>query len=401
MTPSSLRPSPINAFGRKIGPGEPCFIVAELSGNHGGDLSRAKQLIHMAKASGADAVKLQAYFDASDMTVEARTPHFRVPGSSPWSGRSLWDLYNEARTPEEWFPVLFDEGKKAGIPVFATPFSVRAALYLTQFKPPAFKVASFEIAHTPLLDVVGAQARALKIPVILSTGMATDREITDARVAIDPFSPKFRETNIILMHCVSAYPAPAGELALGEIRRLEENYRLPVGYSDHSLGTAAPAVAVALGACIIEKHLTADDRLTVDSHFSLRPREFREMVERIREAEQMVKPVITDRDYPPIEYEWREEISDSGSSRVRTGWYARGAGAHPYPSEQDSMVFRRSLFSARELKAGVPLTLDDVLVIRPGTGMHPRYLESLVGRTPVRDIPAHEPLREEMFGRNS
>ena len=363
--------SEVWGFGRWIGQGHSVFIVSELSGNHGGDLERAKALIHMAKDAGADAVKLQAYIP-SDMTVEERGPEFQVPGDGPWAGQALWDLYVKGQTPRDWFGPLFEEGRKAGIPIFATPFSVEAAEFLSQFNPPAYKVASFETAHYPLLKKIGRLARRDSVPVILSTGM-TDRnstwgaiwELEGERVPDRPDVVHYARMplSLILMHCVSAYPAPHQSLNLGEIKVLEQQFQAPVGFSDHSLGMSAAVAAVALGACAVEKHMTADDRPTVDQHFSLTPAGFGAMVRAIRETEEALKP----------------------------------GGDHPYPCEQDSMVFRRSLFSARVLKAEVPLTGVDVLVIRPGTGMHPRHLRELVERVPVKDVPGHTALREEMF----
>ena len=356
--------SAVMGFGQWIARDQRVLVVAELSGNHGGDLGRAKALIHMAKDAGADAVKLQAYVP-SDMTVEEGGPEFRVPGDGPWAGQALWDLYVKSQTPRDWFGPLFREGMEVGIPVFATPFSVEAAEFLSKFQPPAYKVASFEVTHYPLLARVGELAREGRVPVILSTGMATDHEVKEAIRTLNSNTrpSNIHPNNIILMHCVSAYPAPVQSLDLSLIGIMRSTFMLPVGFSDHSLGIHAAVAAVALGACVIEKHMTADEQPTVDKHFSLTPAEFGVMVKAIREIEEAMMPLSE----------------------------------HPYPCERDSMVFRRSLFSARALKAGVPLTEADVLVIRPGTGMHPRHLRELVGRAPVKDVPGHTALREEMF----
>ena len=352
---------PVQIAGRFVGDGYPVTIVAEASGNHAGSLSSAKELVHAAKESGADVLKVQVYRGVPDMTVKSNSPEFTVPGGGPWGGRQLHELYEKAGTPWEWYPVLVEEAKRVGIPIFTSVFSPAAVKYVAQFEHCGWKVPSFEATFDGMLKEIRRQSLTSGKPVIISTGMATREEIEHA---VSLFTAAPGGIPLILMRCVSSYPAPLADLNLHTINCLKAEFGFPVGFSDHSLGTQAPVAAVCVGANVIEKHLALESRQSVDSHFSLAPSDFARMVREVRDAEKM----LGKREVYGIQ-----------------------------PSEQDSMVFRRSLFSARALKAGVPLTEEDVLVIRPGTGMHPRHLRELVGKVPVRDVPGHTALREEMF----
>ncbi|MBM4184033.1 MAG: pseudaminic acid synthase [Gemmatimonadetes bacterium] len=326
---------------RRIGNGHPCYLIAEMSGNHNGDLDRALATIRAAAEAGADAVKLQTY-TADTMTLDIDQPEFRVPGSGPWGGRLLYDLYEEAHTPWEWHPALFEEGRKAGIQVFSTPFDSTAVDFLEGLDAPAYKIASFELIDDALLARVAATGK----PIIMSTGMASKDEVAHAVATLR----RGGVNELALLRCTSAYPAPDIEMNLRTMAMLQDAMECPVGLSDHSRGIIAPVVAVSLGACLIEKHFTlsrADGG--VDSHFSVEPEEFRSMVASVRRAEAMVGSVIFG---PGIE-------------------------------EKETSIFRRSLYVVADLQAGDTLTTDNVRSIRPGFGLAPKYLELVLGR-PVR-----------------
>jgi N-acetylneuraminate synthase len=335
---------------RTVGAGQPAFIVAEMSANHGQDFDRAVQMVNAAKESGADAVKLQTY-TPDTMTIPSNKEWFRIPRGTSWEGRTLYDLYGEAYTPWEWHPRLMEIARDAGLPVFSTPFDKTAVAFLEELEVPAYKVASFELVDLPLLREVGRTRK----PVILSTGMATVSEIQEA---IDTLRSEGAE-QLALLVCTSSYPAPTDQMNLRRIPHLSERFDLSVGLSDHSMSWEVPVVAVALGACIIEKHFTlsrADDG--PDSAFSLEPSEFAEMVVAVRTAESAL------------------------------GTEAPGVAE----GEEPSRIFRRSLFVVRPMTAGEEFSAENVRSIRPGYGLHTRHMEEVIGRPAACDIEAGSPL---------
>jgi pseudaminic acid synthase len=345
-----LTPPVIHIGERRIGPGQPVYVVAELSANHSGSLEVAKELVRAARTAGADAVKLQTY-TADTLTIRSDRPEFRIGGGTLWDGRTLYDLYQEAATPWDWHSELFAEAGRLGMDCFSTPFDATAVAFLEQFNPPAHKIASFELVDLGLLRTVAATRR----PVILSTGMATPEEITDAVAALREAGCR----ELVLLKCTSSYPAPAEEANLRTIGHLASTFNCPVGLSDHTLGIACPVVAVSLGACLIEKHFTLS-RSTPgpDSAFSLEPAEFAEMVRAIRVAE------------------------------VALGSVHYGLS----PAEAKSRVFRRSLFAVADIAAGEPFTEQNVRSIRPGHGLRPKELPKVLGKRAARAIVRGEPL---------
>ena len=340
---------------RRIGSGSPVYIIAEMSANHGQSYERAEAIVRAAAEAGADAVKLQTY-TADTLTIPCDAEPFRIRGTL-WEGRTLHDLYGEAYTPWEWQPRLAVVAQDLGMHLFSTPFDASAVDFLERMDVPVHKVASFEIVDFPLLRCIAATGK----PVIMSTGMASLAEIDEAVRTL-------REggcTQLALLKCTSAYPAPPDSMHLRTIPHLAEAFGVPSGLSDHTLGTAVPVAAVALGACIIEKHFTLS-RVEggPDAAFSLEPDEFSEMVRAVRTAEAALGRV-------------NYAVSDK---------------------ERQSRVFRRSLFVVRDMKQGEPFTQDNVRSIRPGCGLHTRYQEAVLGRRAVCDIMRGTPLSWELVG---
>lgn len=341
---------------RDVGPGHPTFIVAELSANHHQQIDEAFELIRAAKAAGADAVKLQTY-TADTITLRCDRPEFRVGGGMLWDGRLLHDLYQEAYTPWDWQPKLKQLADDLGLECFSTPFDPTAVDFLEAMGVPAHKVASFELVDLPLLARIGRTRK----PVIMSTGMATLAEIEDAVRTLRAAGT----SELALLKCTSAYPAPATEADLRTLPHLAAAFDVVAGLSDHTLGVAVPIVAVSLGACIIEKHLTRSRAVPgPDSAFSLEPHELKQMVDAVRTAEQAL-------------------------GRVRYG-----------PSEQEraSLQYRRSLFVVEEVRAGELLSEENVRSIRPAHGLPPRELPRVLGRRATRDLTRGTPLRWEHVG---
>jgi N-acetylneuraminate synthase len=342
--------------GRRIGPGEPPFVVAEMSANHGRDFQRAAKIVEAAAAAGADAVKLQTYTPET-LTIDCDDPRFQIQGTI-WAGRTLYDLYREAAMPWEWQPELKRIAERLGLVLFSTPLDSSAVDFLEQMEVPAYKIASFELVDLPLLRRVATTGK----PVILSTGMATLAEIDEAVATIRSAggrAPTQRVGRLALLKCTSAYPATAEQMNLRTIAHLAEAFQVPVGLSDHSLAPGVPPAAVACGASIIEKHLTlAREVPGPDSAFSLEPDEFGRMVRAVRAA------------------------------HAALGTVRYGAGAE----EAAGRRFRRSLFAVEDIAAGEPLTARNVRAIRPGDGLHPRYFETILGRTARVDITRGTPL---------
>ncbi|WP_126444193.1 pseudaminic acid synthase [Sulfuricystis multivorans] len=327
----------ISIEGRTIGQECPPFLVAELSANHNGSLERALATLEAAKRAGADAVKLQTY-TADTMTIDSDQADFKIRGG-PWDGYTLYRLYEEAHTPSEWHRALFDHARSLGITIFSTPFDESAVELLESLGAPAYKIASFELTDLPLLQAVAQTGK----PIILSTGMASCEEIGEALETIRNHGGN----EIVLLHCVSSYPAPLEQANLRMIPRLAEEFRVPVGLSDHTLGTTAATIAVALGACMIEKHFTLSRaEKGPDSAFSIEPQEFAHLAEQTRAA-----------------------------------WHALGSGDFVRPeAESTSRVFRRSIYFVRDLPAGAIVGPEDIRRIRPGYGLAPKHFGALLGR---------------------
>lgn len=344
--PDSPSESRFSIAGRRIGPGEPPYLVAEVSANHRRELERAIRIIEAAADCGADAVKFQAY-TPDTLTIDCDSPAFRIQGTI-WEGRTLYDLYREAHTPWEWLPELKQAAESHGLAWFSSVFDPSSIELLEGLGAPAYKIASFELVDLPLLERVAAKGK----PVILSTGMATLEEIQEAVQTVG-------QTPLALLHCVSAYPASAADMHLRAIPQLAAQFRVPVGLSDHTLDAAAAVAAVALGACIVEKHLTISRRDGgPDAAFSMEPDEFAQMARAARTAWQAL-----------------------GESRIG-----------PAPSEMAGRRLRRSLFVVADIRAGEAFTPQNVRSIRPGDGLHPRHYGYVLGRRARADIPRGTPL---------
>ena len=340
-------------LGRPVGFGHAPFVIAELSANHLGSLDRALAIVDAAAAAGCDALKLQTFTPAS-MTLDETSGDFAIHGG-PWGGRTLWDLYDEAHTPWEWHAALFARGRAHRMVVFSTPFDEDAVARLDALGAPVFKIASFELVD---LELIACCARTGK-PLIMSTGMASDAEVTEAVAT----AREHGAGGIALLHCVSGYPTPPEQTNLRRLDALVA-HGCPVGISDHSPGATIPIAAVARGACIVEKHLTlarADGG--PDAGFSLEPAEMAEVVR-----------------------------------GCRTTWEALGDGSATRPAaEAGSRVFRRSLYAIADIAPGQPLTRDNVRSIRPGLGLAPRELPGVLGRTAKVAIARGTPLDWELL----
>ena len=344
-------PNPtLTIAGRRIGPDDPPYIIAELSANHGGDLERAKRIIRMARDRGADAIKFQAY-TPENMTLDCDLPGFTVEADNPWKGRRLHELYASAATPYAWFPDLFATARQAGITPFCSPFGLDAVAMLEGLDAPAYKIASFEAVD---VDLIAACARTGK-PLIISTGLCTEDEAAGALEAARAGGAR----EVALLKCSSAYPSLTEETNLLAIPYMRERFGVPIGYSDHTLGTAVAIAAAALGACIVEKHvIDARTPPTADSEFSALPDDLDRLVRGCREA-----------------------------------FLARGqAKLGPTARENQSRVFRRSLYAVRDIAAGATLGRDDIRAIRPGHGLLPKHLAELIGRKVRRHIRRGEPI---------
>jgi len=335
-------PTQFEIAGRSVGAGHPVYIVAELSANHGGRFEEAAALIDAAAEAGADAIKVQTY-TPDTMTLDSPQECFTIRGSI-WDGRKLYELYAEAMLPWEWHAPLQARARDRGVGFFSTPFDASAVSFLEALDVPVHKVASFELVDIPLLRRIAATGK----PVIMSTGMATPEEVDEA-VAVFTAT----DTPLVLLKCTSAYPAPPESMNLRAIPHLAERYGTWVGLSDHTLDLAVPVAAVALGACVIEKHFTLSRQVPgPDSAFSLEPHEFRAMVDAVRIAEKSL-----------------------------------GVPTPPLARSEDAMrAFRRSLFVVAPVAAGELFSAANVRSIRPADGLHPRHLDDVIGRRATRDI---------------
>lgn len=323
--------------GRTIGPEHPPYIIAELSANHNGSLERALETIDAAQRCGADAIKLQTY-TADTMTIDCDAPDFMIKGGL-WDGYKLYDLYKWAETPYEWHQAMFEHARKRGITVFSTPFDETAVDLLESLSTPAYKIASFEIVDLPLIRYVASTGK----PMIMSTGMASEAEIEEAVVTARDAGCK----DLALLHCISSYPAPVDQANLRQMPELARRFATIPGLSDHTLGTTASVAAVALGACMIEKHFTlsrADKG--PDSEFSLEPDDLERLCRDAKDA-----------------------------------WLALGkAGFERQQAEEGSKVFRRSIYFVKDLPAGYVVGPEDIRRVRPGMGLAPKYYDELIGR---------------------
>lgn len=344
--------------GRKIGPNHAPYIVAELSANHNGELERALAVMEAAKEAGADAVKLQTY-RPDTITLDHDGPGFTVEGGL-WDGSTLFDLYAEAQMPWDWHELLFRRGRELGLTVFSAPFDHSAVDLLQSLDAPAYKIASFEAIDLPLI----AKAAATGKPLIISTGMTCLSEIEEAVEAARIGGAD----GVALLHCVSAYPAAPGESNLRTIADLSAKFGTVVGLSDHTMGTAVSIAAVALGACIIEKHVTLKrSDGGPDSAFSLEPDELKELVDGCHMA-----------------WEALGEIN-----------YTRDG------AEQANKTYRRSLYATEEIKAGQKLTEGNVRSIRPGFGLPPKDLPNVLGSHACTDISRGTPLSWDLIDAKS
>lgn len=347
----------IKIAGRPIGANHRPYLIAEMSGNHNQSLDRALEIVDAAAASGADAIKLQTY-TAETMTLNLRAPGFVIEDeNSLWAGRQLYDLYDEAHTPWDWHKPIMERAASHGMHCFSSPFDDTAVDFLMSIGAPAFKIASFECTDLPLIRKVASTGK----PMIISTGMATVSEIDEAVRAARGAGCK----ELILLKCTSTYPATPENTNVRTIPHLKAMFGCEVGLSDHTMGCGASIAAVALGACVIEKHFTlrrADGG--VDSSFSLEPEELRIL-----------------------------------RTETERAWQSLGTIRYGVQSaEEGSRVFRRSLYVSADVKAGEPLTADNVRIIRPGFGLPPKYYDTVLGRRVSRDCSPGTPVSWDLFG---
>jgi pseudaminic acid synthase len=342
---------------RQIGTDQPVYVVAELSANHNHELDQAIRLIQAAKESGADAVKVQTY-TPDTITIRSDHEYFQIRGGTIWDGRTLHELYGEAYTPWDWQPKLKRVADDLGLDFFSSAFDSTAVDFLESMGVPAYKVASCELVDVPLLQKISRTGK----PLILSTGMATIEEIEEAVQTARQAGAR----QIALLRCTSAYPALPGEMNLRTIPELARRFEVPAGLSDHSMNIAVPVAAVALGACIIEKHFTLSRSLKgPDSAFSLEPAEFKAMVEAVRVAEKSL-------------------------GEIHFG---------PTDSERSSRIFRRSLFVVEAVRRGETFSPENIRSIRPGYGLHTRHLPQIVGKRAACDIERGTPLSWDLVAK--
>ena len=330
------------------------YVIAEMSANHNGSIETAKEIIHAIKETGADCVKVQTY-TADTITMDCRNEYFLLNGGT-WDGQNLYDLYKKAYMPWEWQGELKKEAESIGLDFFSTPFDPTSVDFLESIDIPFYKIASFEVVDIPLIKKVAATGK----PIIMSVGMASLAEIDEAVCVIKGYG-----NDLALLKCSSAYPAVPEKMNLKTIQHLQDTFKVPVGLSDHSMGSVSAVTAVALGARIIEKHFCLSrDFGGPDSSFSMEPDEFKQMVEDV----QMAAKAVGDVAY---------QVSDE---------------------EKSNYAVRKSIFVSKDIKKGEILTPDNIRVIRPGYGMSPKFYEEVLGRRASRDLAFGEPLDMGMFG---
>ncbi|MDG1658882.1 MAG: pseudaminic acid synthase [Crocinitomicaceae bacterium] len=328
----------------EIGKERPCFIIAELSANHNGDIEVAIETIRAAKRAGADAIKLQTY-TADTITLKSDKDDFRINSGTIWDGKYLYDLYKEAYTPWEWHQRLFEVAAEEGLETFSSPFDHSAVDFLEKLNVPAYKIASFEITDIALIEYTASKGK----PIIISTGIA---EYEDIRLAIDACT-RAGNNNIALLKCTSSYPAPIEQANMTMIQKMSTDFDVITGLSDHTLGDTVPVVAVSLGAKIIEKHIILDKSVGgPDASFSLDENEFKEMVEAVRKAESAVGVVS---------YELTEK-------------------------QKSGADFKRSLYISKDISKGDLVTLCNIKSVRPGHSLHPKHLNEILGKRALRDF---------------
>jgi pseudaminic acid synthase len=331
------------------------YIIAELSANHNGSLQTALETIKAAKECGATAIKLQTY-TADTLTLNCKNDDFMVDGGTLWDGKSLYELYEWATTPWEWHKELFEYARSLDIDIFSTPFDKSAVDFLEQFNPSAYKIASFEITDYELVRYVASKQK----PIIISTGIATIDEILD----VVNICKKEGNENIVLLKCTSQYPAPLEEANLKTISNMKDTFGVEVGFSDHTLGVIAPIVAVTLGAKVIEKHFILDKSIGgADCEFSLDKKEFKLLVDVIRDTEKLLGIV----DYSLDE------------------------------KKQKQRRFSRSLYISKDIKKGEIFSLENIKSVRPGYGLHPKYLNEILGKTALEDYKFGDRVEKNTF----
>ena len=337
---------------RNLGDNEPVYIIAEMSANHAGSLEKAKEIIRAAKGAGADCVKIQTY-TADTLTLNSNKDDFKIKGGL-WNGETLYDLYKRASLPWEWHAELKKEADAIGIDFFSTPYDSTAVDFLEKLGVEFYKIASFEIVDIPLVKKIAQTGK----PILMSTGMATKEEIQEAVDTIRTAG----NNNIALLKCSSAYPAESAEMNLATIADLREKFGdVVVGFSDHSTEDVSAIIAVSLGAKIVEKHfcISRDDK-SADSAFSLDKNDFARLVKNIRETE-------------------------AALGKVSYG---------PTKQEMKSLAFRKSIYACRDIKKSEIFTEENIKVVRPSYGLHPRYFDRIIGKKAKQDIRFAEPIKE-------
>lgn len=328
------------------------YFIAEMSSNHGGKLEQALEIVHAAKKAGADCLKIQTY-TADTMTLNCDNSYFQIQDGL-WDGNTLYQLYQKAYTPWEWHEAIQKECERAGIDFLSTPFDRTSVDFLEKMRVSFYKIASFELVDIPLIEYVASKGK----PVIISCGMGSPEEIQEA---VDACSRQGNK-QIILLKCCSEYPANASDMHLSVIADMKRRFHLPVGLSDHSMGSLAAVTAAALGACVIEKHFCIDRKIeTPDSAFSMEPQEFSQMVQNVAAVHSMIGDIS----------------------------YERTA------AEEQSIIFRRSLFAIADIAKGDILSEKNMRIIRPGYGMKPKYWKILYGKPARYDYKKGEPIQEE------
>ena len=330
------------------------YVIAEMSANHGGSLDNALEIVRLAAKAGADCVKLQTY-TADSLTINCDNNYFQIQDGL-WSGYKLYDLYQNANTPYEWHSRIKEECEKRGVDFLSTPFDNAAVDFLEKLGIEAYKIASFELVDIPLIEYTASKGK----PMILSTGMGTIDEIQDAIDACH----RVGNEQIILLKCCSQYPSPWEDMRLGNIPDMKERFKVPIGLSDHSMGSLGAVVGVTLGACVVEKHIKLDNVTSADSKFSMTADEFAQMVKDIR----------------------------------TTKVIAQGPDYSLTHGEQTSMIFRRSVFAVKDIEVGDIFTTDNLRIIRPGYGIKPKYLKDLIGKKCKCTIHYGDPISDEMKG---